>query len=73
MRISPLQPSRNHNPQHGGGVLPGIEPYLRTFSFFFLCFSLDFFLRGVLVGVGDGVPEISGFGVGRTRGWSITA
>jgi hypothetical protein len=41
--------------------------YLCTF---FLCFSLAFFLKGVLVGVGDGVPENSGVGDGRTRGWA---
>src|ERR1700760_2442158 len=41
-------------------------PYLCTFPF--LCFSLGFFLKGVLVGVGDGVPEGSGVGDGRTRG-----
>ena len=34
----------------------------------FLCFSLGFFLKGVLVGVGDGVPEGTGVGDGRTRG-----
>jgi hypothetical protein len=37
---------------------------------FFLCFSLFFFFTGVLVGVGDGVPEGSGVGDGRTRGWA---
>ena len=37
-------------------------------SFFFLCFSLPFFFTGVLDGVGDGVPDSSGVGVGRTRG-----
>ena len=36
--------------------------------FLLLCFSLAFFLKGVLVGVGDGVPENSGVGDGRTRG-----
>jgi hypothetical protein len=40
--------------------------YLCTFAF--LCFSLAFFLKGVLVGVGDGVPENSGVGDGLTRG-----
>jgi hypothetical protein len=40
--------------------------YLCTFAF--LCFSLGFFLKGVLVGVGDGVPEGAGVGDGRTRG-----
>ena len=40
--------------------------YLCTFCF--LCFSLAFFLKGVLIGVGDGVPENSGVGDGRTRG-----
>jgi hypothetical protein len=36
--------------------------------FFVLCFSLGFFFTGVLVGVGEGVPEGSGVGDGRTRG-----
>ena len=32
-----------------------------------MCFSLFFFFAGVFVGVGDGVPVISGVGDGRTR------
>jgi len=43
------------------------QDYLWTFCF--LCFSFVFFLKGVLVGVGDGVPEGTGVGDGRTRGW----
>ena len=45
-----------------------IGRYLCTFCF--LCFSFAFFLKGVLVGVGDGVLEDVGVGVGdgRTRG-----
>jgi hypothetical protein len=56
------------NPQfaNGGDALRKTARYLCTF--FFLCFSLGFFLKGVLDGVGDGVPENSGVGDGRTRG-----
>jgi hypothetical protein len=35
---------------------------------FFLCFSFGFFWKGVLVGVGEGLPEGTGVGEGRTRG-----
>ena len=49
-----------------GDPLPEEVRYLCTF--FFLCFSLPFFSKGVLVGVGDGVPENSGVGDGLTRG-----
>ena len=56
----------NPQPTNGGDALRKTGRYLRTF--FFLCFSLGFFLKGVLVGVGDGVPENSGVGDGRTRG-----
>ena len=47
------------------------DPFRKTGCYlctFFLCFSLAFFLKGVLVGVGDGVPKNSGVGDGRTRG-----
>ena len=54
------------SPQTAATHFEKTECYLCTFAF--LCFSLGFFLKGVLVGVGDGVPEGSGVGDGRTRG-----
>ena len=56
----------NPQPANGGDALLENRSYLCTFCF--LCFSLAFFLKGVLVGVGDGVPVNSGVGDGRTRG-----
>jgi hypothetical protein len=53
------------SPRTATTQLPKTGRYLCTFFFFF---SLGFFLKGVLVGVGDGVPEGSGVGDGRTRG-----
>ena len=47
-----------------GRTIEKATGYLCTL--FFLCFCLA--LKGVLVGVGDGVPEGAGVGDGRTRG-----
>jgi hypothetical protein len=63
MRVS-LCTHPNPQPANGDDALPETGRYLCTFAF--LC--LGFFLKGVLVGVGDGVPEGSGVGDGRTRG-----
>src|SRR6266496_3696565 len=57
---------QNRSPQRAATRFRKTGCYLCTF--FFLCFSLPFFFTGVLDGVGDGVPENSGVGVGRTRG-----
>jgi hypothetical protein len=66
MRVSSLRTSQISSPQTAAMHFRKTGRYLCTF--FFLCFSLGFFLKGVLVGVGDGVPEGSGVGDGRTRG-----
>jgi hypothetical protein len=65
MRVS-LRTHPNPQPQTAATRSRKTGRYLCTFPF--LCFSLAFFLKGVLVGVGDGVPEGSGVGDGRTRG-----
>ena len=61
---TPLRQIRSSQP--AASQFPGTGPYLCIL--FFLCFSLGFFFNGVLVGVGEGVPEGSGVGDGRTRG-----
>ena len=80
----PAQPGLTGIPQHlpmPGSAnplrsIPNLQPAATQFRrtgdylciFFVLCFSLGFFFNGVLVGVGEGVPEGSGVGDGRTRG-----
>ena len=66
MRRSHVARIQIRNPQRAATHFRKTGRYLCTF--FFLCFSLPFFLTGVVDGVGDGVPENFGVGVGRTRG-----
>jgi hypothetical protein len=58
-------PSKINSPRTAADTPTENRRYLCTFFFFF---SFVFFWKGVLVGVGDGVPVISGVGDGRTRG-----
>ena len=63
MRVS-TRTHPNSQPQTAATRFQRTGRYLCIFFFLSLCF----FFAGVLVGVGEGVPEGSGVGDGRTRG-----